>query len=251
MAVLRIGSYQFRLNPFALVITLLAIAMMIKLGFWQIDRGQEKQALIDQHAQASALEFEPVTPTNLASLSTRPDQPVTVTTELDQERYFLVENQIYQGRVGYHVIALAPLTHWESTWVPVNFGWVPASISRTENPDVQLPSGEIALAGRIHVPEAPFLLREQELTGEWPQRLQYPELNKMAEVIDGTLAPFVVRLTPEGEHGFVREWPVVTMEPHRHYAYALQWFGLAFAAAVVFLVASRKRGRSVQAEEDS
>ncbi|MCL5256048.1 MAG: hypothetical protein M1363_08050, partial [Gammaproteobacteria bacterium] len=39
----------------------------------------------------------------------------------------------------------------------------------------------------------------------------------------------------------VREWPIVVMPPHRHYAYAMQWFGLALAALIVFLVASRER----------
>lgn len=77
----------------------------------------------------------------------------------------------------------------------------------------------------------------------------------MDEHIGGSLAPFIWRIDQGAEavnaqgSTYVREWPVVTMEPHRHYAYAVQWFGLAFAAAVVFLIASRRRNDSVQAED--
>ena len=38
-------------------------------------------------------------------------------------------------------------------------------------------------------------------------------------------------------------WPIVAMPPQRHYGYAVQWYGLAIAFVIVFLVASARRVR--------
>lgn len=254
MAVLRFGSSHFRLNPFAIAITLLAIGLMIKLGMWQIDRGQEKQRLIDQHLSATAEGSRNLTEYSLSALATQPDQPIEGRVSLDPHRYFLVENQIHEGRVGYHVIALA---HTEpfTAWIPVNLGWVPAAASRATDPHIELPGEITPLKGRVHLPQPPFLLQQQSWSDNWPVRIQYPELELMNTHIGGNLAPFLWRIeegaeaaNPQGTR-YIREWPVVSMEPHRHYAYAVQWFGLALAAAVVFFVASRRRNDSVQAED--
>lgn len=243
MAVLRIGSLLFRLHPGAVLITLLAIAIMIKLGFWQIDRGQEKQAIIDQHAQGVASEIVQVEAANLEYLAEQPDRVVQLTATFSPDRYFLIDNQMHQGRAGYHVLALASSPQLDGIEVPVNLGWVPGGVDRQQLPDVALPEGEVYVQGRIRLPaEKPFMLAEQEFTQALPQRIQYPELGHMNAEIEGVqLAPLMILLDEELDWGFPREWPVVVMTPHRHYAYAVQWFGLALAALVIFLVASRQR----------
>ena len=39
----------------------------------------------------------------------------------------------------------------------------------------------------------------------------------------------------------VREWPIVVMTPTRHYAYAVQWFAMAFVLLVIYLMLSFKK----------
>jgi surfeit locus 1 family protein len=56
--------------------------------------------------------------------------------------------------------------------------------------------------------------------------------------------PFVgglLLLDPEAPGGYVREWTDFGFPPQRHYGYAVQWFALAIAALVVFVVVNRKR----------
>ncbi|EGN74506.1 hypothetical protein A28LD_2000 [Idiomarina sp. A28L] len=239
MKVLRLGSLLFRIHFGAMLITLLAIAVMVKLGFWQIDRGQEKQMIMDRHAAAE--NYSPITTESLPFLASAPDEKVSVRATLHPEYVFYIDNQIHQGRVGYQVLALATNDDLEPNLVPVNLGWIPAGQNRADIPEIELAAGEVEVRGRIRIPaDNPFILQEQEFNlGEWPMRIQYPELAKMREQLQFPLADFIVLQDPEADVGFVRDWPVVIMTPHRHYAYAVQWFGLALAALIIFLVASR------------
>ena len=42
---------------------------------------------------------------------------------------------------------------------------------------------------------------------------------------------------------YIREWQPVVMEPLKHIGYALQWYGLALAAGIIYIVARRRRQR--------
>ncbi len=240
MTTFSVGSNKFRLNPHALLVTLLAIALMIKLGFWQLSRGAEKQAIMDQHISATSVGSLPLQDEQVLELVKSPQQTVTWQGELHPRHYFLIENKIHEGQVGYEVIALAtlPASH---KYVPVNLGWVPAAAERTTLPKITLPEQPLQLTGHVYIPEQPFLLSAQQPELVWPVRLLYPELRLLTELSGYALAPFIVRLNDDAEFGYIRDWPIVVMKPEKHYAYALQWFGLAFAALVVFMFASCKR----------
>ena len=52
---------------------------------------------------------------------------------------------------------------------------------------------------------------------------------------------FIIRMNPEANNGFIREWSVVSMPPERHVAYAVQWFALALLVVILFVVLSMKK----------
>ncbi|RUO37684.1 hypothetical protein CWE13_06970 [Aliidiomarina shirensis] len=248
MKVLRLGSLLFRIHIGAMLITLLAIAVMVKLGFWQIDRGQEKQMIMDRHAAAE--NYSSITLDSLDSLASSPDEKVSLRATLHPEYLFYIDNQIQQGRAGYHVLALATNAELSPWLIPVNLGWIPAGQNRADIPQIEMATDEIEVFGRVRIPaDSPFILQEQQFNAEdWPMRIQYPELAKMREQLQLPLADFIVLQSPDADIGFVRDWPVVVMTPHRHYAYAVQWFGLALAALIIFLVASRHKPKSAGKE---
>lgn len=236
------GKKQFRLHPVALLVTLLAIAVMVKAGFWQIDRGQQRQAIIEQHEAALQQPPTPLTSELIASNTLRRDNRIAVTGEFSVGEYFLVDNQTFESRVGYHVVALLDSPAIHPYRLPVNLGWIPLPGRRDVLPEVELPSGPQYIEGRVVPPaERPFLLREQVFSSELPQRIQYLEIEPIAQHLQLNLPSFSVLLNEEADIGFRRDWPVVVMQPQRHYAYAVQWFGLALAALIVFFLASRVR----------
>ena len=53
--------------------------------------------------------------------------------------------------------------------------------------------------------------------------------------------PFIIRLSPQAEYGFVRDWPVVAMSVERHFGYALQWFAIALVIIILFIVLNVKK----------
>jgi surfeit locus 1 family protein len=49
-------------------------------------------------------------------------------------------------------------------------------------------------------------------------------------------------MAPGEEHGFLRRWAPAEIGPGRHYAYAFQWFAMAFVLAMLLVWNYRKRG---------
>ena len=247
----RRGTKQFRLRLVPCLITLLAIAILVKLGLWQIDRGHEKQAIIDQHTAALNAGPTPLRQSLLDQRSLHQDDRVEVAGHFSADNYLLIDNQIFAGRVGYHVVALLEVDALRAR-VPVNLGWVPIPGRRDLLPAIELPSGPLHVQGRVNLPaERPFLLSEQRFETQLPQRIQYLELTPLSETLQLELAYFTILLDETADFGFERDWPVVVSEPHRHYAYAVQWFGLAIAALVIFIIASRRSVHSSRQENNN
>lgn len=242
---------RFRLHLGACLVTLLAIVVLVKLGFWQIDRGQEKQAIIDQHAAGQSAGPQPLQQSSISRGELQQDDRVQVSGRFVTNQYLLIDNQTFGGRVGYHVVALLEVDELREA-IPVNLGWIAIPGRRDILPEVELPSGALTVEGRVNLPaERPFLLSEQQFSSDLPQRIQYLELAPLSSALEQPLPYFSILLDESASFGFARDWPVVIGEPHRHYAYAVQWFGLAIAALVVFFFASRRAPNKPSRQENN
>jgi len=218
--------------------TIFVIAMLpllVSLGVWQLDRAALKHgyeaAYFDRMAEAPRA----VSSADLEDAFAR----VLLQGSFDPERYFLVDNQIHQGRPGYWVVGLfqAEAGH---RWL-VNRGWVPAPRLRDSLPVVAVPEGTVHLIG-ILWPDTGLvpLLAEDPWTEDWPKRVQRLDVARMAEFFDG-MAPIEVRLEP-GQPGV--EVPATLghdFKARTHEGYAAQWFGLAIVLAVGYIIFGFKR----------
>ena len=86
----------------------------------------------------------------------------------------------------------------------------------------------------------------QPLVPQWPQRIQAIELEKLYKALDKTakIAPlFLLRLDPQSPAALTPHWQLVNVEPAKHSAYAMQWFGMALLLVVLFAIASLRRQR--------
>ena len=69
-----------------------------------------------------------------------------------------------------------------------------------------------------------------------PRIAQNFDLEQAGRLHHWTQAPFILRLEETGvADGLVRQWAPLTTGVDRHYAYAFQWFALAFAGFVFWL----------------
>jgi len=59
--------------------------------------------------------------------------------------------------------------------------------------------------------------------------------------LDYPIAGYQLLLDPDAADGFARAWQPQVMTPEKHIAYAVQWFGLAIALFIIYIVVNLKK----------
>ena len=104
----------------ATLVTLLAIALLVKLGFWQLERAEQKRQLFSDYEQQLS-SGDATKLGRLAEVSPENDRfrYVEMNGEFVPQPIFLLDNQIQDGTVGYQVIALFQPQAMSENYVPV------------------------------------------------------------------------------------------------------------------------------------
>ena len=230
-----LGNRTFTLTLWPVIFYFLLISLLVSLGFWQLDRAQQKQLYIQQQGQTfvQRITLFANTKTELAKLRYK---QLTVTGRYDKAHQFLLDNQIYRGKVGYFV--LTPLLLAKNQAVLVNRGWIPAPEQRERLPELPVMEKKITLTGRFNAfPSIGIKLKGADVPEKsWPARVGVVNADILAEKLGYNLFPFQVELNPNETEGFVRDWKTVTVMPaEKHIAYAVQWFALALTLTLLSL----------------
>jgi surfeit locus 1 family protein len=230
--ILKSESFKRWLPPLA---GLIFIVLFSWLGFWQLDRAQQKNdlvALFEEDAPYSRL---------------KNDMPVEIFQRLEllgqfrNDQQVLIDNIVVNGRVGYYVVSAfrhAP----DAPLLIVNRGWVGKS-QLNVLPDVSVTEEFISVRGRVgRLPRVGIRPGEAfEGSKDWPRVAVYPTLDELATELGSELLPFVLLLSPEADDGFLRRWQPPQSGPMMHYGYAFQWFVMALAIVAVFAWNYRKK----------
>lgn len=226
-----------------LLLMFLGLAVFGSLGTWQLNRSAERRAVLDAFESSEA--SPPVS--GLASVpagggNTR----VRLTGRYLADTQVLLDNMTHEGMRGYHV--LTPLETADSL-VMVNRGFLAGGPDRSELPDLAVSGGEREVVG-IAVPyfRRGLRLREEAAEVSWPRRMVYPTADQLRGLFDSPLPGYQVLLDGSEPDGYVRAWRPYGLEPERHLAYAVQWYGLAAAAAGIWLAVTFKRRRMRDAD---
>lgn len=221
------------------LLTAISVSAMCGLGFWQLERMIQKQQRLASIAQKQS--------NGSVSLLTALAQPdprdikVTFDGEPDTAHLVFLDNQIQDKRVGYDVIV--PVST-NAGWVLVNYGWVSAPDMQRSLPAIQLQNGVTSFKGIVSVPgKNPLISETNTQSSIFPALVQQVDFSDLSERLNRKLLPYVIQLTTE-DVAFVRDFRPVVMSPEKHLGYAVQWFGLAIAAAAIGGFAISKKGRS-------
>lgn len=213
---------------------------MVFLGVWQLDRMEQKQHRLDSIAQKYTT--APMHPFDVAAQwQDVRDVPVKFSGKLQSEQLILLDNQISAGASGYDV--LVPV-NTRGRQVLVNLGWVAATSSRAELPVIKLPAGQVEIDGVITQPGLNPLIQEtQQHFDRFPLRVQQIDIPFFNQQWALQLPDMVVeRLSSQPQMSqFKTNWQPVVMSPQKHLGYAIQWFGLAIAAVVIFIIVLIRR----------
>ncbi len=233
----RIKQLLLQLLTWALMLSI--FFALLSLGFWQLSRADEKRQLLSASALTKdqpPLLLSKIKPdTDLAFL------PVHLKGKwLSQWRFYL-DNRIIDGALGYNLFALFKDDSGQIIWV--DRGWLAISAERIFR-DIQPLSSQRNIAGYIYFPDEYKLLATPELKANHPVAIAGLNLPRLQQVLKNNhieIAPYIVRQTfPENEQGLIKKWQIVTMPPERHVGYAIQWFLLAIAFAVLVILFRRK-----------
>jgi cytochrome oxidase assembly protein ShyY1 len=232
-------TFLSRLPFVATLITFVCIVIMFALGNWQLQRAEQKTArllAVELASKTAQVDLQQVLRSDIGEML---DMPVNFEGNADKVRYFLLDNKTHNGRVGYQV--LVPV-HTPSGTVITNFGWVAATKSREVLPSILIDDSKASYAGIISLPLNNTMVKETALVdGKWPKVLQQTDLNVIQQHYKQEILRFVVLLKAQTTSSYVRNWKPVVMAPEKHMAYAVQWYLLAIAALVIFIIAQRKR----------
>ena len=231
----------FRPMPVLTVVTLVALALLVGLGLWQLERREEKHALLAQIAQRMIAPAESIEAL-LTDDGAAPFRHATAqgTFEHAQESYVFAPRSDDAGtRLGYKVIT--PLRLTASAVVMVDRGWVPE--------DHRAPATR--LKGQIDEPvTVRGLLKPTATPGLFTPEPSLAEHIWYVHDIAAIAAAFGLKpattlyleasaSVPGGPEP-IADMPEI---PDNHLQYALTWFALAIVLLVVYLVFHHSRGR--------
>lgn len=244
---------RFRPSWPALIATTVVVLICLRLALWQLERADTKARWLTQYSERQQLGPQPLN--QLLRLEDAANFSVSLSGTIDNHRPILLDNRIIDRVAGYHL--LSPMKTDDGHWVLVNRGWLPRGLDRNQLPDIPIIDGNITVDGHTYLySERTFTLADDDLSNpQWPLLIQKVETEALSEALGVELAPFEIRVaansTLEAEAQLPRIWQDNRLGPERHYGYAFQWFAMAIAAFIFFLVASLRRpaGLSQDANE--
>jgi surfeit locus 1 family protein len=232
---LTIANRSFVPRPFTTLLAISLIALLVSLGRWQLHRAEEKRVLFSAFAAGSAATH----PVGLRTPKLPRYGGVEATGRYDGTRQILIDNMVDAERAGYFVIT--PFALQGGGWVLVNRGWVPLGTSRADRPLIPVADDSRSIRGRadnlpspgIHMGVPAALAPPYPVVATYPTRA---EVALLLQESDWTAAADLILLDAAEPDGYVRHWAPPGFAPMRHIGYAVQWFGLALALAVIYVV---------------
>ncbi|MFC3072119.1 SURF1 family protein [Shinella pollutisoli] len=220
----------------SVALVLAALAILLSLGTWQVQRLFWKEALLADMAERRVAPPAPLA--EIEAMAARGEdieyRPVTVTGTFanDRERHFFAT---WRGRTGYHVYT--PLALADGRFLFVNRGFVPFEAKEPEMRKQGQLTGVQTVTGlaRARLAEKPSsLVPDNDLA---KNVFYWKDLDAMAAstgIGPDRLVPFFVDAgdapNPKGlPIGGVTQFDL----PNNHLQYAVTWYGLALALVLV------------------
>ena len=241
MSGIRAGAWRVLIAPG--LAALIALAILIGLGTWQVERKTWKENLIGRIvAQSKAA---PVDPPAAAAWDPADEfRHVRVTGRFLNDKETLVHGLApgeTPGRAlqGYYVVT--PLVRDDGGTVLVNRGFVPTELKAQSDRTSGLIEGETSVTGilRASEPRGLFVPAPDPAKGEWFNR-DVPGIAAARGL--GEVAPYLIEAdSVPGQTSWPRGGQLRVDLPNNHLQYAFTWFGIAACLVGVFGVFAWRR----------
>lgn len=219
--------------------TLTALALLLALGTWQVQRLRWKTDLI---ATAETRFAGP--PMILAAVLADPHgsdyRPVQATGRYRNDLSFAMDAIGEDGELGARLVT--PLDTGSTGLVLVERGWLPERLLPPATPGDLQPTAELTLTGHVRD-------RSMERAGLFtptnqPSRRRWfwYDLPEIEQAIGHPVAPVVLTLDgPDTARDLPRPLPLRIDFPNNHLGYAITWYGLAAGLVAVYIAFGFRR----------
>ncbi|MCL3880890.1 SURF1 family protein [Marivita sp. GX14005] len=197
---------------------LIGFGFLLWLGFWQLDRLEQKREILAEIDARIGGTFQPLPAPGAANPERDRYLPVMLEGTLGEDEILVLVSQKHVG-AGYRVIS--PLILAEGRRILIDRGFIPVQDRAAE----RSASGEITVEGNLHWPDdrTPSTPQNDIAGNTWFAR----DVAEMAELLDTEPLLVIARRVTPREPG-VTPLPVDSSGiPNDHLQYAITWFSLA------------------------
>lgn len=230
------------------LLVILTCGVMIRLGFWQLDRLAQRQAVNAEIRQKLAA------PPLLLDGEWLVDNPETlkfrsamVRGHFDHTQEVALLGQSWQDRPGVHLIT--PLVIEGSPQaVLVDRGWIPIEASE---PGAW---GDFATAGPVEIAGTIQLSQPRPNAPPWQEpevRIFRVDIDRLQHQISYPLLPLFIVQAPKPSHPGppYRSKPDINLGNGPHLSYAIQWFCFTLILAIGYMGFIRQRTQPAQTKQ--
>ena len=226
------NSFKSKILIFAIIF----VPITISLGFWQLDRAQEKKEIIANYDKL--LTSEPI---NLNTKSIYKNwQPVTTMGRF-KDTVIFEDNAILSGRAGFKIYHL--FENGDGSYMFVHRGFIERNMIKNNLPLIDTPKGKQSLKGSVLIKQDNSFVQDiEESDARIIQEFNIERLiNKFPILKDRYLHPFLFNLDIRDKNKFLAIEKPVNMAASKHIGYAIQWFGLCIALIILTIYAYRRK----------
>ncbi|MCK7598116.1 SURF1 family protein [Microbulbifer sp. CAU 1566] len=227
------------------ILCLCFFPLLLGLGVWQLERAAEKARILNDIDERLASQPQPIqslqklqqyTPVRLLGVYT--------------DHYFYLDNRTRNGRVGYEVLQsfVTGQGEQEKTHWLINRGWLPAGSDRTQLPEVPYPLAAKVITGFLYPSvdsSTDSNLSSNSNSGSNGTVSMAPSHSRVQSLqvaVSGspelTQPAWHIRISADSDTAFTTGWQLVNIKPQKHWGYAVQWFSMAAALLILWVLAA-------------
>jgi len=205
------------------------VIICLFLANWQIERGNEKDALYNsyqKHISSKAQVIE-----NLSDYYIDFTK-IKVRGILLSDNQFLLDNKVLNRRAGYDVIT--PMLVDEKI-ILVNRGWVDGN-NRLTLPNISISITDMEVEGYTYVYKEPFLLGNNTQESNWPRLIQSVNITEISDALGREILPFSIVMSVSQINSLQIREIHQQNDKLKHYMYAGQWFIFSIIGFILIIV---------------
>jgi surfeit locus 1 family protein len=205
-------------------------AFLVSLGFWQLERADDKRSIEASIKQANTGSVELIKKEE--GLQSKEYYEVRLQGKYLSDKQFIYDNQIVDQVSGYYVLTPYAL-EGQSKAILINRGFIPWNGRRDKLADIVIGQETREIKVQISKPIKRMELKLSEVGIQFPVLIQSIDLQDMADRAKVDFSSVIGLLDASASNGFIRKWEPYTGSIEKHIGYAVQWFLMALVLAII------------------